>query len=127
MLGATGLVGAATLQRMIEDTRIEQVIAPTRRALPRHVKVVNRVAPVLDPLLKQAADWQMDAVICAMGTRPSISRSSLWTRSPSPTPPVIWSRRGTSYDVARLIAPYLIHSCETAMAWTQFRPASLAV
>ncbi len=68
VLGATGLVGAATLQRAIEDTRIEQVIAPTRRSLPGRAKLVNPVAPILDSLLQQAADWKVDAVICAMGT-----------------------------------------------------------
>ncbi len=56
VLGATGVVGAATLQRIIEDRRIEQVIAPTRRALPSHAKLVNPVAPILDSLLEQAAD-----------------------------------------------------------------------
>ncbi len=68
VLGATGLVGAAALRRAIDDTRVEQVIAPTRRDLPRHAKLMNPVAPVLDALLDQAADWKVDAVICAMGT-----------------------------------------------------------
>ncbi|PFH11795.1 uncharacterized protein YbjT (DUF2867 family) [Collimonas sp. PA-H2] len=68
VLGATGLVGGEALQRALADSRIEQVIAPTRRHLPRHVKLVNPVAPELGLLLPDAAHWAVDAVICAIGT-----------------------------------------------------------
>ncbi len=68
ILGATGLVGSAALQLALADARIGQVIAPTRRPLPAHAKLVNPVAPSLDLLVPEAAGWAVDAVICAMGT-----------------------------------------------------------
>ncbi len=68
ILGATGLVGKNVLRLALEDARIGQVIAPTRRSLPLHPKLVNPVAPELDALLPEAAHWAVDAVICAMGT-----------------------------------------------------------
>ncbi len=71
ILGATGLVGATALQRALADMRVTQVIAPTRRSLPAHPKLVNPVAPQLDALLPDAAGWTVDAAICAMGTTPA--------------------------------------------------------
>jgi uncharacterized protein YbjT (DUF2867 family) len=68
VLGATGLVGGETLRRALADSRIEQVIAPTRRSLPGHAKLVNPVAPELGLLLPDAGHWAVDAVICAIGT-----------------------------------------------------------
>jgi uncharacterized protein YbjT (DUF2867 family) len=68
ILGATGVVGKAVLQRALGDTRIGQVIAPARRCLASHPKLINPVAPELNLLLPDAANWTVDAVICAMGT-----------------------------------------------------------
>lgn len=68
ILGATGVVGKAVLQRALGDARIGQVIAPTRRSLSSHPKLSNPVAPDFGSLLSEAADWAVDAVICAMGT-----------------------------------------------------------
>lgn len=65
--GATGLVGHHALSKALADPRIERVIAPTRRPLEKHIKLVN---PVLDmSALPSDADWwQVDAVICSIGT-----------------------------------------------------------
>lgn len=71
ILGATGLVGGEALRRALNDPRIGQVIAPTRRPLLHHAKLINPIAPKLDLLLPAAADWYVNAVICAMGTTPS--------------------------------------------------------
>ncbi|MFM0499875.1 Rossmann-fold NAD(P)-binding domain-containing protein [Paraburkholderia caffeinilytica] len=68
ILGATGVVGKASLERALGDSRIAQVIAPTRRSLSPHPKLVNPVAPELGLLLPEADAWEVDAVICAMGT-----------------------------------------------------------
>jgi uncharacterized protein YbjT (DUF2867 family) len=68
ILGATGVVGRETLRRALTDPRIGQIIAPTRRVLESHAKLVNPVATDLDLLLPDAASWRVDAVICAMGT-----------------------------------------------------------
>ena len=68
LAGATGLVGAQVLQRLLAEPRCSGVIAPTRRALARtDPKLLN---PVLDfaELATVAQGWQVDAVICALGS-----------------------------------------------------------
>src|SRR6202022_102372 len=61
-------VGGEALKMLPPDSRVGQVIAPTRRPLPSHVKLVNSTAPTLDALLSDAATWTVDSVICALGT-----------------------------------------------------------
>ena len=67
LAGATGLVGNATLRRALDSPRVGQVVAPTRRPLATHPKLLN---PVIDfDVLPVDADWwQVDAVACALGT-----------------------------------------------------------
>ncbi len=65
--GGTGLVGRITLTKALDDARVTQVVAPTRKALPSHPKLVN---PLVDyeALPPEADWWTCDAVICALGT-----------------------------------------------------------
>lgn len=65
--GATGLVGRHVLALALDDPRVEHVVAPTRRAMPAHPKLL---APEVDfdALPSDAAWWAVDAVICALGT-----------------------------------------------------------
>lgn len=65
--GASGLVGHQVLLQALEDARIAHVVAPTRRALLHHPKLEN---PVVDfnTLPPEADWWQVDAVVCALGT-----------------------------------------------------------
>lgn len=67
LIGATGLVGSHVLHQALDDPRITEVIAPTRRTLPNHPKLF---APLIDfeQLPTDAVWWQVDAVICALGT-----------------------------------------------------------
>jgi len=67
IVGATGAVGRQVLAAALADPRIDEVIAPTRRALPPHAKLLN---PVVDfaNLPTDVAWWQVDAVVCALGT-----------------------------------------------------------
>jgi uncharacterized protein YbjT (DUF2867 family) len=67
LAGATGLVGGHALRQSLADTRIARVIAPTRRALPAHPKLVNPIVD-FDNLPRDAPWWRVDAVICALGT-----------------------------------------------------------
>jgi uncharacterized protein YbjT (DUF2867 family) len=53
--GATGLVGGFVLRRLLDDPDVVRVIAPTRRALPPHPKLLNPLIgggawPELPPL-----------------------------------------------------------------------------
>ncbi|MGE7472229.1 NAD-dependent dehydratase [Bosea sp. NPDC003192] len=67
LAGATGLVGSHVLAQALADPRIDAVIAPTRRALPAHPKLL---APTVDfeALPEEAPWWAADAAICALGT-----------------------------------------------------------
>lgn len=67
LAGATGLVGCEVLRLALADARVKRVVAPTRRALPTHPKLLN---PLVDfAQLPEDADWwAVDAVICALGT-----------------------------------------------------------
>jgi len=71
LVGATGLVGQQVLRLALEQAQagggVTRVVAPTRRPLPPHPRLIN---PVVDfEALPEAADWwAVDAVICALGT-----------------------------------------------------------
>lgn len=67
LLGATGLVGRATLTLALQDAAIGRVIAPTRRALPPHPRLINPVIDFDDPQFR-LPDVPVDGVICALGT-----------------------------------------------------------
>lgn len=67
LAGATGLVGGHALRQSLADSRIESVVAPTRRPLPPHPKLVNPIVDFGD-LPRDAPWWNVDAVICALGT-----------------------------------------------------------
>src|SRR5690554_3860373 len=67
LLGATGLVGSHVLDLAIADERIDEVVAPVRRPLAGRPGLT---APEVDfeRLPADAAWWQADAAICALGT-----------------------------------------------------------
>lgn len=67
LAGATGLVGGHVLARALADPRIDAVVAPARRALPAHPKLL---APTVDfeALPEDAPWWAADATISALGT-----------------------------------------------------------
>lgn len=67
LVGATGLVGSHVLHLALEDQRIGEIVAPVRRALPEHPKLV---APLVDfeLLPENTSWWRADAVICTLGT-----------------------------------------------------------
>jgi uncharacterized protein YbjT (DUF2867 family) len=67
LVGATGLVGSHVLQQALADPAVERVVAPTRKPLPPHPKLLN---PVVDfeRLPEDAAWWRVDAVVCTLGT-----------------------------------------------------------
>jgi uncharacterized protein YbjT (DUF2867 family) len=68
ILGATGLVGRNALARALACPAVTQVIAPTRRPLPKQDKLIDSVAAKLELLLPQVTRWGPDAAICATGT-----------------------------------------------------------
>lgn len=67
LVGATGLVGGHVLQQALADPAVTQVVAPTRKSLIPHPKLLN---PLVDfeRLPEDAEWWRVDAVICTLGT-----------------------------------------------------------
>jgi uncharacterized protein YbjT (DUF2867 family) len=67
LVGATGLVGQSVLAQALAHPQVQRVVAPTRRPLSAHPKLLN---PVVDfnALPEDAPWWAVDAVICALGT-----------------------------------------------------------
>ena len=74
LVGATGLVGQSVLQKALASDAVGRVVAPTRRALAAHPKLLN---PVVDfgHLPEDADWWAVDAVICTLGTTIKIAGS----------------------------------------------------
>jgi uncharacterized protein YbjT (DUF2867 family) len=67
VLGATGLVGRFVLNQALANRRITRVVAPTRRPLPVHARLVNPQVN-FEQLPEDADWWRVDAVVCALGT-----------------------------------------------------------
>jgi uncharacterized protein YbjT (DUF2867 family) len=67
LVGATGLVGRSVLAQALADTRVVQVVAPTRHAVPPHPKLLNPLID-FDDLPADVPWWAVDGVICTLGT-----------------------------------------------------------
>ena len=83
LAGTTGLVGAAALNLLLADDRVTQVMAPTRRALSPHPKLLNSIVDSTS-VPYDAGWWAADGAICALGTTRAKSRSAAagcWGRS----------------------------------------------
>ncbi len=67
LVGATGLVGQSVLTSALADPHVTRLVAPTRRPLPPHPKLVNPLVD-FDALPADAPWWAVDGVICTLGT-----------------------------------------------------------
>jgi uncharacterized protein YbjT (DUF2867 family) len=67
LVGATGLVGSHVLALALADPRVNSVVAPARRDLPAHPKLLSPRVD-FDHLPEDEDWWQADAVICTLGT-----------------------------------------------------------
>lgn len=67
LVGSTGLVGGHVLQQALADPAVAQVVAPTRKPLAPHPRLIN---PVVDfeRWPEDAEWWAVDAVVCTLGT-----------------------------------------------------------
>lgn len=74
LVGSTGLVGRQVLQQALADPAVVRVVAPTRRSLVPHPKLLN---PLVDfERLPEDADWwAVDSVICTLGTTIGVAGS----------------------------------------------------
>ncbi|MFK0382712.1 NAD-dependent dehydratase [Agrobacterium sp. NPDC090273] len=67
LVGASGLVGGHVLRLALADPAVARVVAPTRRPLPPHPKLISPQVD-FDQLPETADWWQANAVICTLGT-----------------------------------------------------------
>lgn len=67
LAGATGLVGGQALALLLADGRVTQVVAPTRRPLELHPKLLNPIGDNRN-LPRDAQWWSVDGAISAIGT-----------------------------------------------------------
>lgn len=74
LVGATGLVGQQVLRKALASAQVGRVVAPTRRALPTHPKLLNPVVD-FDHLPEDAPWWAVDAVVCTLGTTIKVAGS----------------------------------------------------
>ena len=75
LVGASGLVGSHVLTLALDDPRISEVVAPSRRALSPHSKLLNPIVD-FDNLPEDASWWQdIDAVLCTLGTTMKVAGS----------------------------------------------------
>src|ERR1700722_2407012 len=68
LLGASGLVGSEALRIALDRSDVSRVVAPTRHALPQHPKLINPVSSTLESLLSELPNWDVESVMCALGT-----------------------------------------------------------
>jgi len=67
LAGASGLVGREVLRQALADPRVDEVVTPARRPLAADPKL-RHVLVDFDALPADADWWEVDAVICALGT-----------------------------------------------------------
>jgi uncharacterized protein YbjT (DUF2867 family) len=67
LVGATGLVGQSVLRQALADSRVEKLIALTRRPLPEQPRLENPLVD-FDALPADATWWSVDGGICTLGT-----------------------------------------------------------
>jgi len=68
LVGASGLVGGQVLSQLLLEDTVARVVAPTRRPLETvHAKLLNPVVD-FDALPLDAGWWNVDSVICALGS-----------------------------------------------------------
>jgi uncharacterized protein YbjT (DUF2867 family) len=67
LIGATGLVGQSVLRQALADSRVEKLIAVTRKALPPQSRLENPLVD-FDDLPADAPWWKVSGGICTLGT-----------------------------------------------------------
>src|SRR5579864_7705323 len=106
LLGATGLVGRTALNQALAKDAIPEVVAPTQRPLVPQNKLVNPVNLRLDALAPRVKSWDVDAVICALGTTKAKADSQETFRYVDYTLPLVFAKaaHGASVETFALVS-----------------------
>jgi uncharacterized protein YbjT (DUF2867 family) len=67
LVGATGLVGQSVVRQALADSRVDKLIAVTRKPLPPQPRLENPTVD-FDALPADAPWWKVDGGICTLGT-----------------------------------------------------------
>jgi uncharacterized protein YbjT (DUF2867 family) len=67
LVGATGLVGQSVMRQALADSRVEKLVALTRKPLAEQPRLENHLVD-FDALPADAAWWNVDGGICTLGT-----------------------------------------------------------
>lgn len=68
LMGATGLIGRHCLEHLLASPNIDKVIAPTRRTIKNRDKKLRNILIDFDSLDEHEELFQVDAIICCLGT-----------------------------------------------------------
>src|ERR1700758_3791196 len=106
LLGATGLVGRTALNQALAKDAISEVVAPTRGPLVPQSQLVNPVNLRLDALAPRVKSWDVDAVICALGTTKARAGSQEAFRYVDYTLPITFAKaaRGAGVETFALVS-----------------------
>lgn len=74
LVGATGLVGSHVLALALNDARISKIVVLTRNVIEAHPKV-EMIVTDFDDLVQTATNWDVDSVICTLGTTMSKAKN----------------------------------------------------
>jgi len=85
-------VGRTILSEALAKDAISEVVAPTRRPLVPQNKLVNPVNLRLDELAPRVKSWDVDAIICALGTTKAKSGSQEAFRYVDYTLPLVFAK-----------------------------------
>jgi len=68
LLGATGLIGKHCLEHLLASSKVDKVVAPTRRTINNRDKKLRNVLVDFDCLDEHEELFDVDAIICCIGT-----------------------------------------------------------
>lgn len=103
LLGATGLVGKNVLAQALAHPEISGVVAPTRRPLAVHKKLVNPVSDHFQSALSEELFHEVGGVVCALGTTIRRAGSKEAFREVDYTLPLIFARSAHEHRVERFV------------------------
>jgi uncharacterized protein YbjT (DUF2867 family) len=103
LLGASGLVGKNVLAQALAHSAITSVVAPTRRPLAPHPKLINPVSDRLESLLPETVAGGVDAVVCALGTTISKAGSKEAFREVDYVLPLAFARSAHEHGVETFV------------------------
>ena len=101
LLGATGLVGKNVLAQALAVAAVSGVVAPTRRPLAAHPKLVNPVSDRLQSLVADELFGGVGGVVCALGTTIRKAGSREAFREVDYALPLLFAQSAREYGVAR--------------------------